>query len=135
MSPKESDDNIPIAMNHILWVGIGGFIGAVARFKLGGFVLQHATDWKFPVSTWVVNVSGCFVTGILTGLVVKHDLFSPGLRLFLFTGVLGGFTTFSAFGVETLYLFQRHEPVLAILNVLLSILFGLGALYLGTKLI
>ena len=94
-------------MKQFWIVGLGGFIGAVTRYKLGGAVLHHTTDWKFPLSTFVVNVLGCLIAGILASLVEKHDFFTPSLRLFLFTGLLGGFTTFSAFGMETVYLLQK----------------------------
>lgn len=92
-------------------------------------------QWKFPLSTFAVNVSGCLVAGVLAGLVVKHDFFSPEARLFLFTGLLGGFTTFSAFGLETVYLLQRHEVMLAVLNVGLSALAGILVLWLGMRFI
>jgi CrcB protein len=71
----------------------------------------------------------------LSGVVEKHDALSADARLFLFTGILGGFTTFSAFGVETITLFQRHEPLVAILNVILSVTAGLTALWFGIKIV
>ncbi len=122
-------------MKQFILVGIGGCVGAVARYKLGGFLLHLTTDWRFPFSTFIVNVSGCFMAGILAGLVEKHDLFRPDLRLFLFTGLLGGYTTFSAFGLETVYLLQRHEVLVAMAYVVLSGLVGILALWLGIKII
>src|SRR3990167_9668610 len=122
-------------MKQIFWVSMGGCLGVLVRYKLGGLILHHTADWKFPLSTFVVNVSGCLVAGILAGLVEKHHLFSSDLRLFLFTGLLGGFTTFSAFGLETLYLLQRQEIWAAIVNVSLSVVFGLLALWLGVRII
>lgn len=121
------------AMNGFLWVGLGGFIGAVARFKLSGLVLHHAANWKFPLATFVVNVSGCLAAGLLSGLIQKHDLLGPDMRLFLLTGLLGGFTTFSAFGLETAQLLQRNEPLVALLNVALSVGVGVTALWIGVK--
>jgi CrcB protein len=114
---------------------MGGFAGAVLRYLVGGAVLHHTTNWKFPLSTFVVNVLGCLVAGILMALAVKHDSFSPELRLLLFTGVLGGFTTFSAFGVETVYLIQRHEMMWAGLNVAGSVCVGIGMLWLCASMI
>ena len=122
-------------MKSILIVGAGGFLGAVARFKLGGFLLHHAGNAKFPVSTFGVNVIGCFAAGLLAGMVIKHDAFRPDLRTFLFTGLLGGFTTFSAFGLDTFYLLQRHEFRWACLNAALSPLIGILAVLLGAKLV
>ena len=118
-------------MKNLLLVGIGGFAGAVIRYKLSGLVLHHTVDWKFPVSTFLVNVSGCMIAGILMALAVKHDCFSPGTRLLVFTGLLGGFTTFSAFGIETVYLLQRHELLYAGLYVFLTVGIGIFALWLA----
>lgn len=122
-------------MKSVLLVALGGSFGAVARYKLGGFVLHHSQQWKFPLSTLAVNVSGCLIAGLLAGLVIRHDFFAADARLFLFTGLLGGYTTFSAFGVETVYLLQRHEPWLAAVNVGVSALAGVLAVWLGMKLI
>lgn len=122
-------------VRDVLLVGAGGFAGAVLRYLVGGFVLHHTANWKFPLSTFLVNVGGCLVAGILMALAVKHDSFSPELRLLLFTGLLGGFTTFSAFGVETVYLLQRHEVLWAGLNVAGTVTVGIGVLWLGVTMI
>ena len=118
-------------MKGLLLVAAGGAVGAVARYKLSGFVLHHTTDWRFHAGTFAVNVLGCLVAGVLAGLVERHDMFSQETRLLLFTGVLGGFTTFSAFGIETMFLVRRHETIVACANIALSVVAGLGALWLG----
>ncbi len=118
-------------MKGILLVALGGAIGSVARFKLSGYVLQHAIDWKFPAGTFVVNVAGCLVAGVLAALAEKHEFFSADLRLLLFTGLLGGFTTFSAFGLETMYLLRRGDFAIAGANIILSVIAGLLALWIG----
>jgi CrcB protein len=118
-------------MKAILLVALGGAIGSVTRFKLSGYILHHTIDWRFPAGTFAVNVLGCLVAGILAGLAEKHDLLSPDARLLLFTGVLGGFTTFSAFGLETMHLLKRGELAVASANIVLSVLAGLAALWLG----
>jgi CrcB protein len=115
----------------LLLVALGGAIGSVARFKLSGYVLHHTIDWRFPAGTFAVNVIGCLVAGTLAGLAEKHDLMSPQTRLQVFTGILGGFTTFSAFGLETLFLLRRGELLVASANVFLSVALGLTALWLG----
>ena len=120
-------------MTNILWVGLGGFIGSVTRYKLGGWVLHLTVQQKFPFSTFVVNIVGCLVAGVLAGLVEKHELFSADARLFLFTGLLGGFTTFSAFGLETLTLLRRGEPWVAATYAAASVLLGVAAVWLGFK--
>lgn len=118
-------------MKGILIVALGGAIGSVARYKLSGYVLHHTIDWRFPAGTFVVNVAGCLVAGILAGLAEKHHVLSADTRLLLFTGVLGGFTTFSAFGLETMFLLKRGEVLVAGANVVLSVVAGLAALWLG----
>lgn len=118
-------------MKGILLVALGGAVGSVARYKLSGYVLHHTIDWKFPAGTFAVNVLGCLVAGLLAGLAEKHDLFSPDARLLLFTGLLGGFTTFSAFGLETMHLVRRGDLAIAGANIVLSVVAGLLALWLG----
>jgi CrcB protein len=118
-------------MKAILLVALGGAFGSVARFKLSGLILHHAVGWKFPAGTFTVNVLGCLVAGILAALAEKYEYFSPDARLLLFTGILGGFTTFSAFGLETMYLMKRGEFLIGGANVVLSVAAGLAALWLG----
>jgi CrcB protein len=121
-------------LRHILLVGLGGGLGAVARYKLGGWVLHHTTSWRFPASTFAVNLLGCVVAGLLAGYVERRDLLGPETRLLLFTGVLGGFTTFSAFGLETAYLLRRGELAVAAANAALSVVLGVGGLMLALRL-
>ncbi len=116
---------------QLLLVGLGGAFGAIARYLLSGFVFHHYSGWKFPLPTFLVNVVGCLVAGILAGFVVKQDWFSEQHRLFLFTGLLGGFTTFSAFGVETVHLLREGHVGIAALYVGLSVVVGIGALWLA----
>ncbi len=91
------------------YVGIGGFIGSLFRFGVSGFVHRLLPFATFPYGTLAVNVSGCLVIGILGGLAESRQVISPELRLFLFLGVLGGFTTFSTFGYETIELLRDAE--------------------------
>jgi CrcB protein len=118
-------------MNAILLVALGGALGSVGRYKLSGFVLHHTIDWRFPAGTFAVNVIGCLVAGVLAGLSERQGLLSADARLLLFTGFLGGFTTFSAFGLETMFLLKRGEIGIAVANVLLSVAAGLAAMWLG----
>ena len=120
---------------NALIVGLGGFIGSIARFKLGGFVLHRTEAWNFPVSTFTVNLIGCFVIGALAGLVERHDFFSPATRLFLFAGLLGGFTTFSAFAYENVFLLRRGFINIASLYAVLSVVGGVAAVWLGLRVI
>jgi len=121
-------------MKHVLLVGLGGCIGSIARYKLGGLILHHWANQRLPVSTLAVNVLGCLVAGVLSGLIERHGMFSAEARMFLFTGLLGGFTTFSAFGLESVLLLRRGEIVVAGCYIALSLLLGLSALWLGLAL-
>lgn len=121
-------------MKDIVIVGLGGFIGAVSRYKLGGIVLHHTVNHKFPFSTFVVNLIGCFLIGILAGLAEKHHLINPQLKLLLITGLLGGFTTFSSFSLESIYLIKRGEILIALTYGVLSLVFGVLFAYFGDML-
>jgi len=122
-------------LNNILLVGLGGFAGSVARYKLGGFVLHLTAQERFPYSTLTINVLGCLLVGILAGLAERYDLFGTETRLFLFTGLLGGFTTFSAFGMDAVFLLRRGELWIAVLYAGASVVLGVTAVWLGIKLI
>jgi CrcB protein len=122
-------------MKQLILVGVGGCLGAIARYKLGGWVLHHTLDWRFPLGTFIVNVVGCLVAGLLTGLIEKHHVLTQDARVFLFTGLLGGFTTFSAFGLETGFLMRRGEFAVAMLYVVASVAGGIAAFWLGDAVI
>ena len=121
-------------MNSILVVALGGAIGSVARYLLSTWVMQRTTDWRFPIGTFLVNLVGCLVIGVLAGLVLKNNLFTTETRLFLFTGIVGGFTTFSAFELESFTLLRNGEVLVAGGYILLSVALGLLALWLGFSL-
>jgi len=117
-------------MKQLLIVGMGGFIGSVARFLVSKLNLY----WHFlsiPMGTLTVNVVGSFVIGILAGISIKSEIISPDLRLFLMVGVCGGFTTFSSFSNENLILMQNGQILSALLYVGLSLFLGFLAVYLG----
>lgn len=122
-------------MQSILLVGIGGFLGSIARYKLGGLVLHMTVQGRFPYGTFTVNVLGCLVVGLLAGVAERYEVFGPDARLFLFTGLLGGFTTFSAFGLETIYLIRRGDLGTAALYAGGSVVLGITAVWLGLKLV
>lgn len=115
----------------ILYVAIGGAVGSVVRFKLSGLVLRQFIGWTFPISTFVINIVGCFAIGVLAGLGEKHEWLSTDLRLLLITGLLGGFTTFSAFGLETFVLLRQGAVTMAFLYILSSVMVGLLLLMCG----
>ena len=112
-----------------LWLFVGGGLGAVMRFALGSWVLARAGD-GFPWGTLAVNWVGCLAIGVAAALfaALPHG---PGVRLFLVTGVLGGFTTFSTFGHETMALLRDGERLAAAGNVGLQLFVGLGCAWGG----
>lgn len=122
-------------LTNILLVGVGGFLGSAARYGLGVWMLHLAPQQKFPIGTFLVNLSGCLLIGLLAGLAGKHGVFGQETRLFLFTGVLGGFTTFSAFGLEAVTLLRRGELLIAAGYVGGSVLLGIGAVWLGLRMV
>ena len=122
-------------MRNFLLVGGGGFLGSVARYVLTGYVTQATVAARFPYGTLVVNVVGCLVMGILAGVAEQRHLFSAESRLFLLTGLLGGFTTFSAFAYESYFLAREQAWPAAVANVGLQILLGLTAVWLGHRLV
>ena len=120
---------------NIILVGAGGAVGAVARYLATGVVIRNFSAGPFPLGTLVVNVTGCFIIGVLTTLAEHHHVLSQEARLLLITGLLGGFTTFSAFGFETVLLLRTGEGMLALMNVLLSVSLSLLAVYCGSQLV
>lgn len=122
-------------MQSILLVGLGGFLGAVIRHKLSGLILHMTAQERFPYGTLTVNVVGCLVVGLLAGVAEQYNLFGRDTRLFLFTGLLGGFTTFSAFGLEAMSLIRRGDLATAALYAGGSVVLGISAVWLGLKLV
>ena len=118
-------------MFNVLLVGIGGFIGSVARYLASGYVQQITQSADFPYGTLAVNLIGCFVIGVLAELADARGVFTTESRAFVFVGVLGGFTTFSSFSNETMNLMRDGETLPALANVTVHIVVGLGAVWLG----
>jgi len=116
---------------QLLLVGVGGFVGSAARYALGGLVHRLLPPGTFPFGTLAVNVLGCLAIGFLGGLMEVRQLLGPSERLLLMIGVLGGFTTFSTFALETLGLLHGAELAKASLNVGASVVLSLVAVWLG----
>ncbi len=116
-------------MIELLWVGFGGFVGAVSRFLLSNWV-QDQHGGTFPAGTLAVNSLGCFALGLLMASLDRGWL-SPQARYFLSVGVLGALTTFSTFSWDTLELVRAGSTSLALVNVLSNVVIGLGAVSLG----
>jgi CrcB protein len=117
-------------MNNFLIIGIGGFLGAVARYAIALWIGQK---WgrSFPMGTFVINVSGSFLIGLLMVLFTERYLVNPQWRLLLVVGFLGAYTTFSTFEYETGSLLRDGEWMMAMLNVVGSVVAGFVALKMG----
>jgi fluoride exporter len=120
-------------MIKILLIAAGGGAGTTMRYLLSGLV-QRASGSAIPIGTLAVNVIGCFVIGLLATALAGPNLLREEWRLALFVGLLGGFTTFSAFGFETITQFNEGRVLAAGLNVLVHNALGLGAAWLGYRL-
>jgi CrcB protein len=121
-------------MSNLILIGIGGFLGSVLRYWVSGYVQQLTRSVDFPYGTLVVNVLGCFTIGFLSQLVETRGLFTAQARAFVFIGLLGGFTTFSTFGNESINLLRDGENVFAAGNVATHLGLGLGAVWFGRSL-
>jgi CrcB protein len=120
---------------RLLLVGAGGFLGSVLRYVVSGTVQQSSGSVQFPYGTLAVNVIGCFVIGALSALAENRGVFTPEARLFVFVGILGGFTTFSTFGNETMNFLREGDNLRALVNVVAQLILGLGAVWLGRSLV
>jgi CrcB protein len=117
-------------MKQILLVGIGGFIGSIARFFVSKLNLS-GHFLSIPMGTLTVNIIGSFIIGFIVGISAKSEIITPGLRLFLMVGICGGFTTFSSFTLENMTLMQNGQFLSVLIYTGLSIFFGFLAVYLG----
>lgn len=129
------DKHLHAALINAAAVGTGGFVGALARYGLGGFVHRQFPQTTFPVGTLTVNLAGCLLIGLLAGLVESRQLFGPETRAFVLIGILGGFTTFSTFGFETFALLRDGEYLRSAANVGFNVVFGLVLVWLGYTLV
>lgn len=116
-------------MKELIVVGLGGCVGAISRYLVAGWV-QNLSNSHFPFGTLMVNSIGSFVIGLLAGI-SQHAVISPQMRLFLFIGLLGAFTTFSTFSYETMMLLRSGVIWEAFLNMIVSLILGLLLVYLG----
>jgi CrcB protein len=124
-----------IDLYRLLLVGAGGFLGSVLRYIVSGYVQQSSGSVQFPYGTLAVNVIGCFVIGALSALAENRGVFTTEARLFVFVGILGGFTTFSTFSNETMNFLREGDNLRAVVNVAAQLILGLGAVWLGRSIV
>ncbi|AKS42428.1 fluoride efflux transporter CrcB [Wenzhouxiangella marina] len=118
-------------MKALALVAVGGALGSLLRYRIALWTLAWAEHWRFPIGTLIVNVLGALCVGLVWGLAMRLPGWSEELRLALMVGLLGGFTTFSAFGLETVLMLKRGAVWLAVLYVGASLLLGLLAVAAG----
>lgn len=117
-------------MQRLLLIGLAGFVGTIARYWLSGWTARRFGE-TFPVGTLVVNLLGCFFAGLLAYLLFERFLVSQTTRTVLLIGLLGGFTTFSSFGLQSFNQLRDGEVGLALLNIFVSNAAGLLMVWLG----
>jgi len=121
------------SMPRIIWIGVAGFAGTLLRYWLSGAVAKRYGE-TFPYGTLAVNASGCILAGALFYLMYERFLTSPTVRSMVFIGLLGGFTTFSSYGLQTFTLLRDGEVLLALINIAASNVAGLFLVWAGYRL-
>jgi len=114
-------------LKNFLLVGLGGALGSMMRYAVALLINSK----YFPYATLAVNIIGCFVIGLVFAISIKDELFLNNWKLFLATGICGGFTTFSAFSLENMGLLQSGKAGLAAVYILTSVVLGIAASFLG----
>lgn len=122
-----------IDLKHILLVLAGSAVGGAARYAISVYV-QTKNNLNFPTGTVIVNVLGCLAIGIVYAITARNAQSSPAIKLLLATGFCGGFTTFSAFAFENLELLKTGQYLTALTYIILSVVLGIMAVFLGAYL-
>jgi fluoride exporter len=119
------------SLYSVLYVALGGALGSVSRYLLGTWTQTASKSIDFPYGTLTVNLLGCFLIGFLSQLAETRGAFTPETRALVFIGVLGGFTTFSSFGNDTLNLLRDGQTFNTLANVGANVILGLSLVWLG----
>jgi fluoride exporter len=118
-------------LKNFILVGLGGAAGSILRYVVSLMLMNRG----FPLATLLVNIAGSFLIGLVLALGIKNENFAGNWKLFLATGICGGFTTFSAFSAENLQLLQNGKTGMSLLYIAVSIGAGIGATFLGYKIV
>ncbi len=119
------------SLKNILLVLVGSGIGGASRYVVAEFIRQK-NMLKYPLGTCLINIVGCFIIGLVLGYYTKNTTENADIKLLLTTGFCGGFTTFSAFAAENLYLIKSGNQLTALFYIILSVLLGILATFLGS---
>lgn len=117
-------------MKQVLFVGVGGAAGSILRYLTTVITAKHYSA-SFPAATFIVNVVGCFLAGLIFGLIMRETVEAQNLKFLLITGFCGGFTTFSAFALENVRLMNSGNTTTAVVYTVLSVAVGLLAVWIG----
>lgn len=117
-------------IKHVLVVGLGGALGSMLRYLTTVVTAKYYTA-SFPLATFMVNVAGCFLAGLIFGMITQETTEAQNLKFLLITGFCGGFTTFSAFALENVRLMNSGNAAVAVMYALASIAAGLLAVWIG----
>jgi CrcB protein len=128
--PRRSEGGLEVHHVVYLLIGIGGFLGANARYLVAGWVAERL-GWSFPYGTLIINISGSFILGLFLGFDSDRLFIHEHWRLFFAIGFLGAYTTFSTFSFESLALVQEGSPFLALANMVGSVILGVLAALAG----
>jgi fluoride exporter len=128
---KRNIVKLKLLLFQSLIVGIGGILGAISRYLLENFVMFFTGKTLFPLGTFVVNMLGCLLIGMIFALIDNYSSVGSRVRLFFITGYLGALTTFSSFGLDTFKLIISNHIMIAVFNILIQVVIGLFAVWLG----
>lgn len=117
-------------MKQVLFVGVGGAAGSILRYLTTVFTARYYTA-SFPLATLIVNVAGCFLAGLIFGMITRETTEDQNLKFLLITGFCGGFTTFSAFALENVRLMNAGNTTTAVVYTMVSVAAGLLAVWIG----
>ena len=117
-------------MNKYWMVGLGGFFGSIARFWVGSYI-TYRMGAKFPYGTFIINISGSFLIGLIVTLLAERTHWNPNLLYLIPIGFIGAYTTFSTFVFEALHSARSGDLLLALSYVILSVCVGFVAVWLG----
>jgi fluoride exporter len=112
-----------------LWIGLGGALGAISRYAVGVWFAERFG--RFPYGTFAINMSGCFAIGLVIEVLGSRAGLSPAWRYAVPIGFIGAYTTFSTFELESFHAVQQGFPLVAIMNITLSVVIGYAAVWLG----
>jgi CrcB protein len=118
-------------MKTLLLVGLGGGLGTMLRYLVTSFITSRITCFPAIFGTFAANFTGCLLIGITIGLSERYDWFSPQMRLFVATGICGGYTTFSAFAYENINLIRNGNYFVSLIYILASVIICFSATYTG----